>query len=173
MSWVHGIDTGSYRIGVGIVDPATGAFTTVASQWRDPRRPTGALGRSLQKCRAQLVPFFAALAQHYPPREVVQELATGRPNPSLTMHGGVILEAATTGYRLAPHKIGTTEWKKIIHGKGTAAKGELRPWAASIGYAILDEDQIAGLAAAAARAHQLGLDLSLLHPTANPVREAA
>jgi Holliday junction resolvasome RuvABC endonuclease subunit len=160
--YAWGIDCGSLRVGLGLVDMDTGEITSAATAWRTR---TLAPAPSLVLCHPRLLGFFAEIAGEYPPATVAWEFPTGQHrNPSLLMHAGVIVLAAAQATGREPWKAGVSEWKKVIHGSGNAAKAELIPWCARLGHVTDDVDRAAGVAIAAFAARTVGgLDLGLLH----------
>jgi Holliday junction resolvasome RuvABC endonuclease subunit len=168
--YAWGIDCGSLRVGLGLVDMDTGAIHSMACPWRERAM---APAQSLVVCHAQLRAFFSTLGR-YEPATIAFEMPTGKHrNPSLVMHTGVIVLAAAQATGHHPWKAGVTEWKKVIHGSGNAAKAELIPWCASLGHPTDDVDRAAGVAIAAFAARTVGgLDLGLLHGT-HETKEAA
>jgi Holliday junction resolvasome RuvABC endonuclease subunit len=160
--YAWGIDCGSLRTGVGVVDMDTGEIHSVAYAWRKRHL---APAPSLVACHNHLRPLLGELQGDYPPATVAFEMPTGRHrNPSLVMHTGVIVLAAVQATGLHPWKAGVTEWKKVVQGHGQAAKDSLIPWCASLGHVTDDVDRCAGVAIAAFAASTVGgLDLALLH----------
>jgi Holliday junction resolvasome RuvABC endonuclease subunit len=169
--YAWGIDCGSLRVGLGLVDMDTGEIHSMALAWRERAM---APARSMLVCHYELSMFFAGLAITHPPATVAFEMPTGRHrNPSLVMHTGVIVLAAAQATGLHPWKAGVTEWKKIVQGHGQAPKDSLIPWCASLGHVTNDVDRAAGVAIAAFAASTVGgLDLALLHGT-HESKEAA
>jgi Holliday junction resolvasome RuvABC endonuclease subunit len=159
--YAWGIDCGSLRVGLGLVDMDTGEIHSRAAEWRkgpwSPSRrwslPRGSV-HVLRRARGQ-----------FPPATIAFEMPTGRHrNPSLVMHTGVIVLAAAQATGLHPWKAGVTEWKKVVQGHGQATKDSLIPWCASLGHVTDDVDRAAGVAIAAFAARTVGgLDLGLLH----------
>jgi Holliday junction resolvasome RuvABC endonuclease subunit len=160
--YAWGIDCGSLRVGLGLVDMDTGEIHSAAYEWR--KRPL-APAQSLVACHNHLSGFLALDAAEFPPATIAFEMPTGRHrNPSLVMHTGVIVLAAAQATGLHPWKAGVTEWKKIVQGHGQATKNSLIPWCASLGHVTDDVDRAAGVAIAAFAARTVGgLDLGLLH----------
>jgi Holliday junction resolvasome RuvABC endonuclease subunit len=166
-----GIDCGSLRVGLGLVDMDTGEVHSRAVAWRT--RPM-APAMSLMACHDSLRGAFMWNWEKFPPATIAFEMPTGKHrNPSLVMHTGVIVLAAAQATGREPWKAGVTEWKKVIHGSGNAAKADLIPWCASLGHVTDDVDRAAGVAIAAFAARTVGgLDLGLLHGT-HESKEAA
>jgi Holliday junction resolvasome RuvABC endonuclease subunit len=160
--YAWGIDCGSLRVGLGLVDMDTGEIESFAYEWRKgPMEPA----RSLALCHEYLLDFFGFDGDDYPPATIAFEMPTGKHrNPSLVMHTGVIVLAAAQATGLHPWKAGVTEWKKVVQGHGQATKDSLIPWCASLGHVTDDVDRAAGVAIAAFAASTVGgLDLGLLH----------
>jgi Holliday junction resolvasome RuvABC endonuclease subunit len=169
--YAWGIDCGSLRVGLGLVDMDTGEIHSRAAQWR-----TQAIepARSFALCHAVLREDFGIEALVHPPATIAFEMPTGRHrNPSLVMHTGVIVLAAAQATGLHPWKAGVTEWKRVVQGHGQAPKDSLIPWCASLGHVTDDVDRAAGVAIAAFAARTVGgLDLGLLHGAESDRRAA-
>jgi Holliday junction resolvasome RuvABC endonuclease subunit len=160
--YAWGIDCGSLRVGLGLVDMDTGEIESSAVAWRERAMQPA---QSLMLAHAHLHSAFLIARVNFPPATIAFELPTGKHrNPSLVMHTGVIVLAAAQATGLHPWKAGVTEWKKIVQGHGQAAKDSLIPWCASLGHVTDDVDRAAGVAIAAFAASTVGgLDLGLLH----------
>jgi Holliday junction resolvasome RuvABC endonuclease subunit len=160
--YAWGIDCGSLRVGLGLVDMDTGEIHSRPLPWRTrPMQPAP----SLAACHGILSVEFRMGAKLFPPATIAFEMPTGKHrNPSLVMHTGVIVLAAAQATGLHPWKAGVTEWKKVVQGHGQATKDSLIPWCASLGHVTDDVDRAAGVAIAAFAASTVGgLDLALLH----------
>jgi Holliday junction resolvasome RuvABC endonuclease subunit len=90
--YAWGIDCGSLRVGLGLVDMDTGEIHS-----RALRVAQGAMepARHSSLCHAQLRWTSSHDADEFPPATIAFEMPTGRHrNPSLVMHTGVIVLAA-------------------------------------------------------------------------------
>jgi Holliday junction resolvasome RuvABC endonuclease subunit len=118
--YAWGIDCGSLRVGLGLVDMDTGEIHSRAAAWRTgPQAPAA----SMVACHALTGSFFRIAAERFSPATIAFEMPTGKHrNPSLVMHTGVIVLAAAQATGLHPWKAGVTEWKKVVQGSGNAAR---------------------------------------------------
>jgi Holliday junction resolvasome RuvABC endonuclease subunit len=160
--YAWGIDCGSLRVGLGLVDMDTGEIHSRAAEWRTEAMPPA---QSMMLCHNRVQLLLNLLKHGFPPATIAFEMPTGKHrNPSLVMHTGVIVLAAAQATGLHPWKAGVTEWKKVVQGHGQATKDSLIPWCANLGHVTDDVDRAAGVAIAAFAARTVGgLDLSLLH----------
>jgi Holliday junction resolvasome RuvABC endonuclease subunit len=119
--YAWGIDCGSLRVGLGLVDMDTGEIHSgpltsgARGLWSPPSRSSLCHELSPELLRHRRVDF--------PPATIAFEMPTGKHrNPSLVMHTGVIVLAAAQATGLHPWKAGVTEWKKVVQGHGQARR---------------------------------------------------
>ncbi len=172
--WTWGLDLGSRRAGVAVID-ATGRFSTFAIEWQLPRAKPLPPGRLLLIARANMHQYARALAMSYPPSTVAYEVPSGRfPNPILMLTAGVLVEAAGDATDRVPWPLTVTEWKKQAIGAGNATKDDVHAWARALGSRTDDQEQLDALGVAAVAAEIMyGVVRAELRPDGDPMIRAA